>query len=280
MTTPTVAPHAPRTATEHRARFGDLLAAEWIKLWSLRSTPWVLGLSALVIICANLRSAQYTYDNFDPQPGSRYLQTALDDSFNIIAADVLMLVAGTVGALTVVSEYATGMIRTTLAAVPDRRAVLTAKASVLAAVMLGYGILVAGASFGLCQAVLSGRHIGLSITHPGALRFVAAAALFAPVCALVGMGLGVLIRHSAATVVAAVMVLFCLPSFFTDTYRWTADLSHAMPLTAWRRLAQVDLTDQFVSHYPATVGGAWITFAAWPLLAVAIAVVVIHRRDL
>lgn len=57
MTTLTLAPDAPRTATVPRGRFRDLLAAEWIKLWSLRSTPWVLGLSALAIIGANLNAA-------------------------------------------------------------------------------------------------------------------------------------------------------------------------------------------------------------------------------
>ncbi|MDH6135567.1 ABC-2 type transport system permease protein [Kitasatospora sp. MAA4] len=271
------------TTATPTARFRDLLAAEWIRIWSLRSTSWVLALSALVIIGANLKSAKYTYDYFpvgDPHPASGYVQVALDDSFNIIAADVLMIVAGSIGALVIVGEYATGMIRTTMAAVPDRRAVLAAKACVLTAVMLGYGAFVAGASFGLSQAVLSGRHIGLSITHPGALRYVAAAALFAPVCALIGLGLGVLIRHSAATVVGTVLVLFMLPSFFTDTHHWTADVSHAMPLTAWRRLAEVDTTNSFVSHYPATVGGSWITFAAWPLVSVVIAAIALHRRDL
>ncbi|GAA3477375.1 ABC transporter permease [Streptomyces yanii] len=281
MTTLTLAPDAPRTATELRGRFHDLFAAEWIKLWSLRSTPWVLGLSALTIIGANLSSAKYTYDHFTAgDTACMYVQTALNASFTMIAADILMLVASSVGAIVIVSEYATGMVRTTVAAVPDRRAVLAAKACVLTAVMFGYGILVAGTSFGLSQAILSGRHIGLSITHPGALRFIAAAALFAPVCALIGIGMGVLIRHSAATVVGTVLVLFFLPSFFNESHRWSADVLHAMPLTAWRRLAQVDMTNVFVSHYPATLGGAWITFVAWPLVSVVIATIAVHRRDL
>lgn len=280
MTEPTVVPDARRTAAEPRARFGDLLAAEWIKLWSLRSTSWVLGLSALVIIGVNLKSATYTYDHYAGGPASEYVQPVLDDSFTAIATDILMIIAGSVGALVIVGEYASGMIRGTLAAVPDRRAVLAAKTLVLAAVMLGYGVLAAGASFGIDQAVLSGRHIGLSTTHPGALRCVAAAALLAPVCALVGLGLGVLIRHSAGSVVATVLLLFFLPAFFNDSHRWTAVAAHAMPLNAWRRLTEVDLSSFYVSHYPATIAGAWIAYAAWPLVAVLVAAVVMRRRDL
>lgn len=281
MTDLTVVPDT-RPAAEHRGRFGDLLAGEWIKFWSLRSMPWVLGISALVVIGVDLQAGMYTYDHFpvgDPHPGS-YTQVALDDSFTMTAADILMLVTGSVGALMIVSEYASGMIRSTLAAVPDRRAALTAKACVLAAVTLGYGALVAGASFGLDQAVLSGRHVGLSIGHPGALRFVAGSALLAPVCALVGLGLGVLVRHSAGSVVATVLALFFLPAFFDDNHRWSAVVSHAMPLNAWRRLTEVDMSDFFTSHYPATVAGAWITFAAWPLVAAVVATAVVQRRDL
>jgi ABC-type transport system involved in multi-copper enzyme maturation permease subunit len=283
MTTTKATAHLSRTGTEPRARFRDLFAAEWIKLWSLRSMPWVLGLSGLAIIGVNLNAAKRAYDASpagNPNPVSGYMQTALDVSFVTVAADILMVVAGSVGAIMIVSEYATGMIRTTLAAVPDRRAVLAAKACVLTVVTLSYGTLVAGTSFALDQAVLSGRDVGLSITHPGALRFVAAAALLAPVCALIGMALGVLIRHTATAVVSTGLVLFALPSLFTDTNRWTADVSHAMPLTAWRRLSEVDMTNVFLSQHPATVSGAWITFAAWPVVSTLIAAFVIGRRDL
>jgi ABC-type transport system involved in multi-copper enzyme maturation permease subunit len=275
------AAEVPRAGTEPEARFRDLFAAEWIKLWSLRSTPWVLGLTALAIIGVNVNSAKYLYDTFpvgDPGPASEFVQAALSVSFVNIAADILMLVTGSIGAVVIASEYATGMIRTTLAAVPDRRAVLAAKACVLAVVMLGYGAVVAGTSFGIDQAILSGRHIGLSITHPDALRFVAAAALLAPVCAVIGMGLGVLIRHTAGAVVSTVLVLFLLPALFTDAYDWTAAVSHAMPLTAWRRLALIDMRYVLASHYP-TAGEAWITFTVWPVVSMLVAAIVIHRRD-
>ncbi|MDH6707854.1 ABC-2 type transport system permease protein [Kitasatospora sp. MAA19] len=283
MTTPTLTTATPSTGigAAPRTRLRDLLAAEWIKLWSLRSTAWVLGLSALFVIAANLKSARYTYDHYTVGEGdpTTMLQVALGDSFTVIAADVVMIVAGSVGALAVVGEYASGLIRTTLVAVPDRRAVITAKACVLTVVMLGYGVLTAGVSFVACQAVLADTHIGLSLAHPAALRFVAAAALFAPVCALAGFALGALIRHTAGAVVSTVLVLFFLPAFFNERYRWSADLLHAMPLQAWRRLSQVDLTHTLPVAHPATVAGSWATYAAWALASVAVAVAVVHRRD-
>ncbi|GHF90648.1 ABC transporter permease [Kitasatospora xanthocidica] len=267
--------------TEPRARFTDLLAAEWLKFRSLRSIPWVLGLSALAVIAAGLKSALYTRDHYTPGDGDPVVmaQLALNDAFNMAAADILLLVAGGLGAIVIAGEYATGLIRTTLAAVPDRRAVLLAKACVLAAAMLGYGLLTVGVSFGLTQAILSDVGIGQSLSDPAAFRYVAAAVLFGPVCALVGLGLGTLIRHSAGAVVGTVVVLFFLPSLLTERYRWTADLLHALPLPAFQRLARTTLAGMRPTEYPATVTGSWITFAAWALGSVAVATLVIHRRD-
>ncbi|MGW1177468.1 ABC transporter permease [Kitasatospora sp. NPDC002543] len=269
------------TATEPRARFGDLLAAEWLKFWSLRSVPWVLGLSAAAIVAANLKSALYTRDHSTPGEGdpASMAQIALYDAFGTASADILMLVAGGLGALVIAGEYATGLIRTTLAAVPDRRAVIAAKACVLTAVLFGYGVLTVGLSFGVGQAILSEVGIGQSLTDPAALRYVAAAVLFGPVCALVGLGIGTLVRHGAGAAVATVAVLFFVPSLVTERYRWSADLLHALPLPAWQRLARTTLAGLRPTEYPATVAGAWVTYALWSLASVAVAAVAIHHRD-
>ncbi|MBD0695995.1 ABC transporter permease subunit [Streptomyces sp. CBMA123] len=264
-----------------RPRFGDLLAAEWLKFWSLRSIPWVLGLGALVVIAANLKSAQYLHDHYLPGDGDPVVmkQVALNASFDTASADILMLLGGGLGAIVITGEYATGLIRTTLAAVPDRRAVLLAKAGVLTAVLLGFGAVSVGVSFALTQAMLADRGIGQSIGDPTALRYVAAAALFAPVCGLVGLCLGTLLRHSAGAVVGTVVVLFFLPSFVTERYRWSADLLHALPFPAWQRLARTTLAGMRPTDYPATVAGSWVTYAVWALASVVLATVVIQRRD-
>ncbi|MFF7457179.1 ABC transporter permease [Kitasatospora sp. NPDC008115] len=269
-------------AAEPRPRFGDLLAAEWIRFRSLRPMPWVLGLGALVLIGVNLNAARHIYAHTDPggpPPGSGHVGVAVNAAFTAMAADLLMLLAGGVGAAVIVGEYATGMIRTTFAAVPDRRAVLLAKAGVLAAVMLGFGALVSGASFGLVQALLDRRDAGVSITEPGVLHAVAGAAVLAPVCALIGFGLGTLVRHAAASVVTTVLVLFLLPASFNEDHRWSAAVAHAMPFTAWRRLATPDLTQVLLPPHPATVLGSWLAFVGWAVGSALLAAAAVHRRD-
>jgi ABC-2 type transport system permease protein len=184
-----------------------VLAAEWIKLRSVRSTyatlgcALALGLGDAVLNTAAIArawpgmSAQDRL-SFDP------VGAALDGlSFGALAFGML-------GVLAVSTEYGTGMIRTTLAAVPGRSTVLAAKALVVAALTLVLGELFSFSAFFLGQIMLSGAHLGADLTDPGVARAVCSAGLYLSVVALVGLGLGALIRHSAGAVAALFGVVF------------------------------------------------------------------------
>lgn len=267
----------------HRARFTDLVAAEWIKLWSLRSTAWILGVGALVVIGINVNSARSNAALLTQipatSPDGSFQVDPMRTSFVDPAYQILMVVAGSVGAIAVFGEYTSGLIRTTFTAVPDRRAVVFAKITVVTAVMLALGAVVAGASFWLTQALLSDS-IGLSIGAPGALRAVVASALLAPLCALVGMALGALVRHAAGSVVATLLTLLLLPALFGgETYRWVKEIGNAMPLTAWHALVENPSMHYSAGTYPETIAEAWTVLAAWPLVAAVATVVMVRRRD-
>ncbi|KUF13631.1 ABC transporter permease [Streptomyces silvensis] len=266
---------------EPAARFRDLLAAEWLKLWSLRSTPWAYLIAALAVVGLNVGQAYDTYRYWTTRntaDKARFVHDGipLAEAFTADAASILMLAAGAVGAVTVVGEYATGLIRTTFAAVPDRRAVLAAKAAVLAGVTTVLGALIAGVSFFATQAILSGRDIGVSVGHPGALRVIVASALLMPVSALVGMAVGALLRQPGTTMVATFATLLVLPLLVSQDRYWSALLAHALPYAAWQRLTGAG--SQAVA-YPWTQGGAWTVYAAWALGAVAVTVFTVGRRD-
>ncbi len=139
-----------------RAR--DLLTSEWTKLRSVRSTYWTLlvavvtpvGISALVAV--TLANAPGQQPKVDPLlPG-------------LISQEYAILAVGVLGVLAFSTEYATGLIRTTFAAAPRRRAVLAAKATVIAAVTLVVGEVVAFASFALVGPA------GLARPHPAGRR--------------------------------------------------------------------------------------------------------------
>ncbi|MFD7984629.1 ABC transporter permease [Kitasatospora indigofera] len=262
-------------------RFRDLAGAEWIKIRSLRSTAWALGLVVLFVLGASAVAALADYRGFpemDPRQQAEHV-FSLHDAFPPEGYLVLMLAAGTLGAISIVGEYGSGLIRTTTAAVPARGSVILAKAAVLTLLWGAVGTGVATGSFLISQGILDGRNAAIGLTGPGAPGALAASALLGPVCALVGLGLGTLIRHAATSVLAGFLVLLILPMLLLPAdNRSTAGLNHTLVLSAWQRLTRTWGSPSAVDHY-ASYAGSWAVYALWPLVAVALALVVVRRRD-
>ncbi|MFG2825717.1 ABC transporter permease [Kitasatospora sp. NPDC048365] len=254
------------------ARFGDLVAAEWIKTRSLRSSWWTAGLTVLFV--TGSAAAAALSDEAVGDGGFRPF-----DAFPAAGYWTLMLIAAGVGALGAVGEYSSGLICATTVAVPARGSVVLAKAAVTAAVWTVVGTACAAGSYLAARAVLGERQAGVSLDDPGVLRALAASALLAPVCALVGLGLGVLIRHGAASIGAGVFALLMLPAMLSDGNRWSADVKHALVGAAWKRLVETWEPDPHSLAHTATVPGSWTVYLLWPLVAVALAVHTVRHRD-
>jgi hypothetical protein len=264
-----------------RARFGDLVAAEWIKVRSLRSTPWMLGLVALFVVSAAAVAARNDYANFPSySPAEQQSHSfSLSDAFPLFGCLALMLVAAGTGAASVVSEYSSGLIRTTMIAVPARGAVLLAKVVVQGLLWTVTGGVIAVLSFAVSQAVLSGRDADLAITDPGVLPALAAGTLLPTVCALIGLGLGVVIRHTATTMITSVVLLLVLPSIVPVDEPWAAEIRHSMVFSAWQRLTEHYGPASAVGSLYPSFGRSWLVYALWPLVAFVVALVVLRRRD-
>jgi hypothetical protein len=173
------------------------------------------------------------------------------------------------------SEYASGLIRTTFTAVPRRRAVLAAKAAVTGGAALIAGELLAFACFFLAQAILSRHHRGLALSHPGALRAVLAAGLALAACAIVGVGVGAVIRHTAGAIAAAITVIYLL-----------AVLCPVLPSPWDVRLGRFTLpfaAYQLVTLHPQPgllpPGLSVLVLIGWPAAALLAAGFLITRRD-
>lgn len=269
-----------RTVGAGRIRFRDLLAAEWIKMRSLRSTLWGYGMGILGVVFLNINGAAADYSNWhqgdahDPMDG-------LHDVFTNNAHMVVLLIFGTLGAIVMVGEYSSGLIRPTLAAVPHRRAVVAAKSVVLTAVTTAAGVVMVAASYAVTQMMLAGRYGSLGVGHPGVLRMMAASVLLVPLSALVGMGLGALIRNSATTVFAVAALLALGPSFVESrNHAWINDIHNALPFYAWQRLGYPLHPPHFPGEFaPPTIGGSWLVYLLWSATAVIIAFAAVEARD-
>lgn len=267
-------------AVAPRARFMDLVAAEWIKLRSLRSTWWVLGLGTLAVIAINVNSAADAYRDWPRMAAMGGWIDPHGFAFTNNAAGILMLAAGCVGAVAIVGEYGTGLIRTTFAAVPNRPAVVAAKACVLVAVFAVVGAVVAVSSFVAAQLILDGRGVEMSLLDLRSLRATAGTALLPVVSALTGLGVGAVVRHTAAAVAVTGGVLLILPTFFHPNMEneLPARIAALMPTEAWSRLIH-SVTVYNPERYPPTVAGSWLVYLGWSVVGVVAAVMLVGYRE-
>jgi len=255
-----------------RAR--DVLTSEWIKLRSVRSTYLVLLFAAAAAV-----GIGYLVTQADATHWARMTAAAraafdpVDDTF--AGLGLAQLAFGALGVLAISSEYASGLIRTTFAAVPRRRAVIAAKAAVVGVVTLLAGELIAFATFFTGQWALSAQHLNVTLAHPGALRGVLAAGFYLAVTAWVGIGLGAVIRHTAGAVTAMVGVVFLLPTIITALPApWDTRIGRfTVNLAAQQTIAQHPHT----GYFPA--GPSFLIVAAYAAAAIAAAAFVITRRD-
>jgi hypothetical protein len=143
------------------------------------------------------------------------------------------LVIAVLGAITITSEYSTGMIRSSLSVMPRRGLWLGAKAAVFGAVALVTGLVTSFASYFLGQAILSTQHINSTLGQPGVLRAVVGGGLFLTVCGLLSFGLGALLRHTAGAITASIallFVLFVLSGFLPES--WANHIDKWLPFNA------------------------------------------------
>jgi ABC-2 type transport system permease protein len=256
---------APVPSLAVRAR--DVLACEWTKLLSVRSTYWTMLVAVVTPVAISTLVAATLANSPKQGPLDPLLPGLLSLEYAVLSVAVL-------GVLAFSTEYGTGLIRTTFAAVPRRRAVLGAKAAVLGAVTLAAGELVAFVSFGITQAVLSRHHLGVSLSRPGVPGAVLAEGLLLCVVAMLGLALGAIVRHTAGGI-AAVVGLIIVPGILAVLPSpWGARLG---------RFTLVDAARQVTALHPATnlfaPALSLVVLLAWPALALLAAALMITRRD-
>ena len=273
--------HPPLTrAPSHTGSFGNVLRSEWTKLRSVRSTYWTLlaavittvGLSALIsAIYVSQYGTMKAADklNFDPT------------SFSLNGVFLAQLAIGVLGVLIITSEYSTGAIRSTFAAVPQRRTVLAAKATVFSGVTLVVGLVSCFAAFFVGQAILSSQGIQAHIGDPGVLRAVAGSGVYLAVLGLLALGIGTLIRHSAGAISALFGLVLVLPVLVQALpSSWSDVIAKYLPSNAGQAISQTG------NAGPHPRGGLMLSpwaglgvFALYADVALAFAAVALRRRD-
>jgi ABC-type transport system involved in multi-copper enzyme maturation permease subunit len=255
------------------ARARDALAAEWLKLRSVRSSYLMIlataGVALFVAIgLANLNSAQRPY------PGPRGLEDSVGYAFKGFA--VAQLIMAVFGALAITGEYGSGLIRTTFTAKPQRAAVLAAKVAVVGASALIVGEALSLACLLSSQAILAG-HGGASMWAPHVLPAVLGGGFYLAVVALIGVGIGAIVRHTAGAITVLVALLYLVPNIGSALpFPWNWDFANLFPSTAAQQITSVAVSP---ASHALQAGPSYALLAGYAIGIPCLAAWLLHRRD-
>ncbi|MEV0152478.1 ABC transporter permease subunit [Micromonospora sp. NPDC050686] len=257
-------------ATRTRPALPGAVAAEWTKLWSVRSTWWTLLAGALVMAATSAQLAIYAANgntNDDPadDAGVVTVGSVVIGSLELTQYAVLAL-----GLLAVTSEYATGTLRGTLTATPSRGTVLLAKAVVAGAVTFGFGLLLGLVGVAAAAPVL-GRWGRAPVA--GTAGDLLAVAAYLALVGVLALGVGAVLRGAVLSVVVLLALLMIVPLSLQEPGITVLDrIADAFPGVAGGHFMAGD------DHpYPPVVG--LLLLAGWAVAALTAGRWALRRRD-
>ena len=227
------------SAPSHRVRTRDVIRAEWIKLWSVRST-WITLLAAGVVTVVFGMIFSAVAESGEATGPAAFLTNPLDIALGGLG--LTEMIVGVLGVLIVAGEYSTGLIRTAFAAVGRRTRVLWAKSAVLATTVFAVSAVAVTAAVVLGQAVYAGDLPTVPLAD--ALDVILGATVYLTGIGLIGIALGFILRSTAAGIATLFGTVFIGPNLLN--------------------LLPDSITDVFMKYLPSEAGSAMMTQVADP----------------
>ena len=265
-------------AAQVQPTFAGVMRGEWIKLLSLRSTWWALASTAAVITLVALAAAASLNavagdTAMAPETGQMHGAEVIASGFHFG-----MLTIAVLGALLITGEYATGSIRATFAAVPTRIPVLAAKALTLVVLTAAVTLVSVTLSYVVTMPQFSKYDLVPALEDPRTWRVFGGTLYALTAAALFSLGIGTLLRSTAASITTALTVLLLLPGILSFiTLDWVQTIVSYLPLPAASALLTTGAADD-TGDYISTQASL-LVMAAYALVPIVAAAVTLHRRD-
>lgn len=272
--TPTAAPSTVSRAADTgsgKVRTSNVIKGEWIKFWSVRSL-WVTLISAGLALVAFGMIFSSVAESGAAAPGpAAFLSNPVDIALGGVG--LAEMVIGVLGVLVVAGEYSTGLIRTAFAAVGRRSRVIRAKVAVVAGSVFAVSGVATTAAIAAGQAVYAGSEPTVPLTE--VTDVILGTSVYLTGIALIGIAFGFILRSTAGAIGTLVGGVFIGPNLLN--------------------LLPADITDYFMKYLPSEAGAAIMTqvdnpdllsqgaaygvFIAWVFGLLAVAAVLVNRRD-
>jgi ABC-type transport system involved in multi-copper enzyme maturation permease subunit len=253
-----------------------VLRSEWAKLWSLRSTWITLALGSLFLLAfGTIAVLRYKSMVNSGQPMDPDFADATTLSLALFGVPFAMIALGVLGVLTTSGEYSSGMIRSTLAAVPRRLPVLWSKAAVYGVIAFIVGAAGAVIAFLISSGVMSGTDRAMSISDGGVLRSLLGVGVYLGLVGVIGVALGALLRSTAGGISALVGTFLLVPGLMSLLPKsWRADLTPYLPSNAGESIFALQHTAGTL-----TAGVGLLVLLGWTVLALGGAAYRLMRSD-
>jgi ABC-2 type transport system permease protein len=258
--------------------FPRVVRSEWIKFRTLRSTVWTLAITLLLMVgIVTLFSAVLASQGTERgAPGSIEVFS--------IASGIASLAVVVLGVLMITGEYSTGMIRSTLAAVPRRLPALWAKGVVLAASILLVSTVAVAISLGVMQLFLGAKGLAPDLGNRETVRVLVGVPLYLTGIALLAFAIGALLRHSAGALATVLGLLLVIENLFMIPWKPLQHISPFLPGTAGAKLlmTQAQLDGMTQGSSVGAVLSPWQGYGvmlAWVAVLLAVAAVLLRRRN-
>ena len=265
-----------RPATHLKVTGRRVLRSEWAKLWSLRSTWITLGLGLLFLLAfGTIAAFRYKSMLNSGQPMDPDFADATSYSLSLFGVRFSLIALGVLGVLTASGEYTTGMIRSTLAAVPRRLPVLWSKAAIFGLVAFVAAAAGALAAFLIGNGVLSGTAKVMSLSDAGVLRGLLGAGVYLALVAVIGVALGTLLRSTAGGISALVGTFLLVPGLKSLLpASWQTHLTPYLPSNAGESIYSLHHVSGTLS-----AGAGLLVLLGWTALALGGAAYRLMRSD-
>ena len=246
--------------------FTQVLRSEWTKLRSVRSTWWLVALA--VVLTAGIGVAISAAAAAEPSSSALPADVATRSAIGTILAQLAL---GTLAVLVISGEYGSGMIRTSMAVVPRRLPVLSAKITVYVALVLPVTALTSLATFLLGQvAWRSHGRAAVSLGEPTVARIVFGAALYLTVAGVCALAIGTLLRSTAGGITVVAGLFFVVPTVIQAMPSQIADAARFLPSNAGGGLSRIATSSQSLPPWPGFAllcgyAAVLVAAAAWRL---------------
>lgn len=275
MTSATITSTVTRGAgtTSRTVSFANTLASEWSKMATLRATHLTLALGFLLSVATTglaafafgASNAEWPAD-FDPI------------LFSMVGNIFALIVYSVFGVLAVSREYASGMIRISLVATPNRSRVLVAKLLLVGGITLVFGMLTTISMFLVGQAVLGAYGLPTATLADADARWVVLGlGATMPFFPILGLAFGVLLRSTAGGITTVLGILWLPQIFSTVAPMWAKE--HIISLMPGAALDSLTIGQMLYAPEYSPTAFAAVLVAAWLLAIVGGAFIVLRQRD-